>query len=89
MDAGTFFDLFLNEVGQGVLLINQGNAQGGVEGDFKRDYNFFTALQTFVAPAGVLADFDLDGDLDYYTISAGGIFNPTKTQDHLLINDLP
>lgn len=84
-----FFDQFFNEVGQAVLLVNQGNAQGGTEGEFQRDLNFFAGMPTFVAGDGVLFDLDLDGDLEYYTTSTGGIANPTKIEDQLILNQVP
>ncbi|MGB0953617.1 MAG: FG-GAP repeat domain-containing protein [Planctomycetota bacterium] len=79
-------------VGQPCLFLNQGGAQGGTEGVFIKDINFFHAganpLDTFVSSGGALFDLDQDGDLEFYVGSSGGIVNPLNTEDFLLENVL-
>ncbi len=75
-------------VGHPILFLNQGHAQGGVEGIFVRDYAFWTPgpFVTFFSYYGELFDADSDGDLDFYTASMGGIVDPTKSQDFFMAN---
>ena len=75
-------------VGHPILFLNQGHAQGGVEGVFVRDYAFWTPgpFATFFSYYGSLFDADGDGDLDLYTPSMGGIVDMTKTQDYFMSN---
>lgn len=70
-------------VGGPMLFVNQGGAQGGNEGDFRRDTAFFRNFGTFICPDGAFFDADGDGDLEYYAVAQGGIVDPTKTQDKL------
>lgn len=82
---GTGFPPF---VGHPTLFLNQGGAQGGVIGEFVKDHAFWTPgpMVTFFTYYGALFDADSDGDLDFYTPSYGGIVDPSKTQDYLMIN---
>ena len=75
-------------VGHPTLFLNQGGAQGGINGEFVKDAAFWTPgpLVTFFTYYGALFDADSDGDLDFYTPSYGGIVDPSKTQDYLMIN---
>jgi len=85
-----FFGSVVPFVGQPVLFINQGGAQGGVVGEFLKDLNFFRSggvpLNTFISGGGALFDLDNDGDLEFYAGSQGGIINPLNTGDFLLEN---
>ncbi|MDP6850579.1 MAG: hypothetical protein QF524_06540, partial [Planctomycetota bacterium] len=60
----------------------------GVIGEFVKDHAFWTPgpMVTFFTYYGALFDADSDGDLDFYTPSYGGIVDPSKTQDYLMIN---
>ncbi|TAH37274.1 MAG: VCBS repeat-containing protein [Planctomycetota bacterium] len=77
-------------VGSAALFVNQGLAQGGVEGTFARDTAFFdtAGFGSFICPDGAFFDADGDGDLEYYAVAQGGILDPTKTQDKLARNAL-
>ncbi|PCJ53494.1 MAG: hypothetical protein COA70_09375 [Planctomycetota bacterium] len=85
-----FFGSVVPFVGQPVLFINQGGAQGGVVGEFLKDLNFFRSggvpLNTFVSGGGALFDLDNDGDLEFYVGNQGGIVNPLNSGDFLLEN---
>lgn len=85
-----FFGTLAPFVGQPTLFVNQGNAQGGVEGEFVKDSDFFrsggTPLETYVSAGGTLLDLDGDGDLEFFGTSTGGIINPLKTDAFLLGN---
>lgn len=75
-------------IGKPGLFVNQGGAQGGMEGRFMKDTDFFKGLQSTVYADAELFDLDADGDLDCYAPGYYGIIDPSKNEDVLLRNDL-
>ena len=70
--------------GDDQVLVNQGGAQGGVEGVFVMDGAFSVGI--FITADHVIADFDLDGDDDIYVSNNGGFFAPFPLDDRFLEN---
>lgn len=70
--------------GDDLLFVNQGGADGGVQGTFVLAPSY-TSFGIFVTPDAAFADFDLDGDDDLFIASQGGLFGP-KSGDRLLEN---
>ena len=70
--------------GESVLLINQGGAQGGPQGEFLVAAGWEPGI--FIAADVALEDIDADGDLDLYLANNGNLFQ-FDFHDELWIND--